>query len=236
MVSDILKCTIPLLRISENPPGPNYWYLYALIDWLAWLAIGFWNFLPQGKSFLSMLEPIRMTLVALWQNRMATCTETALCALKFQLNFWNKTKMVMVCMIQIYCAKVKPCHFLNLKWIHGAKCMQDCVFLLRFLANLFTDQVAGHGGLSESSLRKLVLYIPGEELIFEEISSNYCWPIGTKKSFWNCKNVETSIGFRNFNHSCIATSQKNPSCRSSRRHSKSGMSWASTALIKFSTG
>ena len=75
---------------------------HALIGWLTWLTNGGWacfdwlidltdnwilKFLPRGKSFFRIFAPSRMILVALCQNRMATCTETEI---QFQLNFRDK--------------------------------------------------------------------------------------------------------------------------------------------------
>ena len=72
--------------------------MLLLVDWHG-LQLDFEIFRREERVFLKMFEPIRMTLVSLRQNKMTTCTETALYVLKFQSIF--ATKLVIVGLIQI---------------------------------------------------------------------------------------------------------------------------------------
>ena len=119
-----------------------------LVDWLG-LQLVFELFCLKKRVSFQIFQPIRMAR-ALSQNKMSTCTETALCALQFQLNFWNK--MVSLSDLNLIC-KSKAVSNFGVKGNTEEKCMWSLISseILEKMVKKWSFYWSswGHGGLSE---------------------------------------------------------------------------------------
>ena len=124
-----------------------------LVDWLGW-QLDF-QFFATRKELFSNFWLIRMILVVLCQNKRTTCTETALCVLKFQLNFRNKnghslSDSNLIC-------KSKAVSKSKIKVNSWSK-MHGKLYLFWDSGKMIAYGSSwGNGALSESSLRKQAL-------------------------------------------------------------------------------
>ena len=124
-----------------------------LVDWLG-LQLDFELFYHEERVFFRMFEPIRMRIVALCPNKMATCTETVLCALKFQLKL--ETKTVTVWFRFNLQDKAESNFEIKVKFMEQNAC-EILYFFWEFVKIVYWSSW-DHGGPSESSLRKQALY------------------------------------------------------------------------------